>query len=352
MENDDNDLKDHSLPLLIKQSTDDRDDNAKPNLFDGSAKATLESLKGKLIHRDTELDVHAPNDEDYLMSDATSELTSQTYERQTVSGEDVMPYTNLSSSSGPCSSRLPSIREMDTIGHYHVIVECLSPEVDNEVLAMAFSAFGTMSDARVMCDNNSGKSHGYGFLAFADKTDAEQAIATMNGKRLCSWKIRVNWANQNTRPIPCPTTASFVTSSSASTSSSFEYSRLPHFSFPWFVEPRNSRLSIDGGFLEGVGAPDYRPDSATSGRTDSLEGFPGTVLSDPEDSTLFPDTLPYRKTVGSAATRKFSGKRRKNPTGFSCLQRDQSFTTKTNFSSKLSSADAVTHELNNIIQTI
>ena len=76
MENDDNDLKDHSLPLLIKQSTDDRDDNAKPNLFDGSAKANLESLKGKLIHRDTQLDVHAPsNDEDYLMSDATSELT-------------------------------------------------------------------------------------------------------------------------------------------------------------------------------------------------------------------------------------------------------------------------------------
>ena len=119
------------------------------------------------------------------------------------------PPSSLSSSNGPGSSRLPLIREIgDTTGHYHVIVECLSPEVDNEVLAMAFSAFGTMSDARVMCDNISGTSHGYGFLAFVDKTDAEQAIATMNGKRLGSREIRVNWAIQATERIPC-TTASF-----------------------------------------------------------------------------------------------------------------------------------------------
>ena len=41
-----------------------------------------------------------------------------------------------------------------------------------------------------------GKSRGYGFLAFRDKTDAEQAIATMNGEWLGSRAIRVNWANQ------------------------------------------------------------------------------------------------------------------------------------------------------------
>jgi hypothetical protein len=33
---------------------------------------------------------------------------------------------------------------------------------------------------------------------FRDKTDAEQAIATMNGKWLGSRAIRVNWANQKT----------------------------------------------------------------------------------------------------------------------------------------------------------
>ena len=84
----------------------------------------------------------------------------------------------------------------DTTNHCHVFVGDLSPEVTDEVLSKAFSAFGTLSDARVMWDMNSGKSRGYGFLAFRDKTDAEQAIATMNGEWLGSRAIRVNWANQ------------------------------------------------------------------------------------------------------------------------------------------------------------
>lgn len=92
----------------------------------------------------------------------------------------------------------------DTTGHYHVFVGDLSPEVNDEVLAKAFNAFGTMSDARVMWDMNSGKSRGYGFLAFRDKTDAEQAIATMNGEWLGSRAIRVNWANQKTQGAPAP----------------------------------------------------------------------------------------------------------------------------------------------------
>ncbi|CEL58230.1 Nucleolysin TIAR OS=Homo sapiens GN=TIAL1 PE=1 SV=1 [Rhizoctonia solani AG-1 IB] len=87
----------------------------------------------------------------------------------------------------------------DTSNHYHVFVGDLSPEVNDEVLAKAFAAFGSLSDARVMWDMNSGKSRGYGFLAFRDKTDAEQAIATMNGEWLGSRAIRVNWANQKTQ---------------------------------------------------------------------------------------------------------------------------------------------------------
>ncbi|KAI0348707.1 RNA-binding domain-containing protein [Trametopsis cervina] len=92
----------------------------------------------------------------------------------------------------------------DTSNHYHVFVGDLSPEVNDEVLGKAFSAFGTLSDARVMWDMNSGKSRGYGFLAFRDKTDAEQAIATMNGEWLGSRAIRVNWANQKTQGAPAP----------------------------------------------------------------------------------------------------------------------------------------------------
>lgn len=46
---------------------------------------------------------------------------------------------------------------------------------------------------------NTGKSRGYGFLSFRDKSDAESAISTMNGEWLGSRAIRVNWANQKTQ---------------------------------------------------------------------------------------------------------------------------------------------------------
>ncbi|CAM0138441.1 E3 ubiquitin-protein ligase pub1 [Umbelopsis sp. WA50703] len=84
----------------------------------------------------------------------------------------------------------------DTSNHFHIFVGDLSPEVDDTILTKAFSAFGTMSDARVMWDQNTGKSRGFGFVSFREKADAEQAISTMNGEWLGSRAIRCNWANQ------------------------------------------------------------------------------------------------------------------------------------------------------------
>ncbi|KAJ3209278.1 hypothetical protein HDU67_006293 [Dinochytrium kinnereticum] len=87
----------------------------------------------------------------------------------------------------------------DFTTHFHIFVGDLSPEVNDQVLAKAFSVFGSMSDARVMWDQNTGKSRGYGFVAFREKSDAEQAINTMNSEWLGSRPIRVNWANQKTQ---------------------------------------------------------------------------------------------------------------------------------------------------------
>ncbi|KNE72514.1 hypothetical protein AMAG_16557 [Allomyces macrogynus ATCC 38327] len=93
----------------------------------------------------------------------------------------------------------------DTTNHFHVFVGDLSSDVTDQVLNKAFSAFGSLSDARVMWDNNTGKSRGYGFLSFREKHDAERAIASMNGEWLGTRAIRVNWANQksqNQAPMP------------------------------------------------------------------------------------------------------------------------------------------------------
>ncbi|RXK42171.1 nucleolysin TIA-1/TIAR [Tremella mesenterica] len=104
----------------------------------------------------------------------------------------------------------------DTQHHHHVFVGDLSPEVNDDVLAKAFGAFGSMSEARVMWDMNSGKSRGYGFLSFRKREDAEQAINTMNGEWLGSRAIRVNWANQKTQTGSSGGMASMGTNRSAS----------------------------------------------------------------------------------------------------------------------------------------
>ncbi|KXN65578.1 hypothetical protein CONCODRAFT_62130 [Conidiobolus coronatus NRRL 28638] len=84
----------------------------------------------------------------------------------------------------------------DTSSHFHIFIGDLSSEVNDALLNKAFSPFGTMSDARVMWDPNTGKSRGYGFVAYRNKSDAELAISSMNGQWLGNRSIRVNWANQ------------------------------------------------------------------------------------------------------------------------------------------------------------
>ncbi|RKP38505.1 hypothetical protein BJ085DRAFT_5609, partial [Dimargaris cristalligena] len=88
-----------------------------------------------------------------------------------------------------------SFRE-DTSNHHHIFVGDLGPEVNDQILQKAFGVFGSMSDARVMWDAQSGKTRGFGFVAYREKTDAEQAINTMNGEWIGTRAIRVNWANQ------------------------------------------------------------------------------------------------------------------------------------------------------------
>ncbi|OJJ49824.1 hypothetical protein ASPZODRAFT_58875 [Penicilliopsis zonata CBS 506.65] len=88
----------------------------------------------------------------------------------------------------------------DTSGHFHIFVGDLSNEVNDEVLLQAFSAFGSVSEARVMWDMKTGRSRGYGFVAFRDRGDAEKALSSMDGEWLGSRAIRCNWANQKGQP--------------------------------------------------------------------------------------------------------------------------------------------------------
>ncbi|KAI3512486.1 hypothetical protein L1887_19802 [Cichorium endivia] len=84
----------------------------------------------------------------------------------------------------------------DTSGHYNIFVGDLSPEVTDAMLYACFSAYTSCSDARVMWDQKTGRSRGFGFVSFRDQQDAQSAINELTGKWLGSRQIRCNWATK------------------------------------------------------------------------------------------------------------------------------------------------------------
>ncbi|KAF3078258.1 hypothetical protein TWF569_008138 [Orbilia oligospora] len=51
-----------------------------------------------------------------------------------------------------------------------------------------------------MWDMKTGRSRGYGFVAYRERSDAEKALSSMDGEWLGSRAIRCNWANQKGQP--------------------------------------------------------------------------------------------------------------------------------------------------------
>ncbi|CAM0906746.1 unnamed protein product [Alopecurus aequalis] len=85
----------------------------------------------------------------------------------------------------------------DTTDHFNIFVGDLSPEVTDSALFAFFSGYSSScSDARVMWDQTTGRSRGYGFVSFRNQQDAQSAINDLNGQWLGNRQIRCNWATK------------------------------------------------------------------------------------------------------------------------------------------------------------
>ena len=72
----------------------------------------------------------------------------------------------------------------------------LSWDTTSQSLQEAFETFGSVTDAVVISDRDTGRSRGFGFVTFANDEDAENAIKDMDGKELDGRNIRVNEAQE------------------------------------------------------------------------------------------------------------------------------------------------------------
>lgn len=64
----------------------------------------------------------------------------------------------------------------------------------DEELRQLFAEFGTVASARVIMDNQTGRSRGFGFVEFDDPAQAQAAIAAMNGREVGGRALAVNEA--------------------------------------------------------------------------------------------------------------------------------------------------------------
>jgi RNA recognition motif-containing protein len=76
----------------------------------------------------------------------------------------------------------------------NIYVGNLSHEATEENLKEAFEAFGEVNSVKVIKDNYTGKSKGFGFVEMPAKTEAQSAIEGLNGKDLKGRTLKVNEA--------------------------------------------------------------------------------------------------------------------------------------------------------------
>ncbi|MCA8961089.1 MAG: RNA-binding protein [Planctomycetes bacterium] len=70
----------------------------------------------------------------------------------------------------------------------------LNYRVDSEALAECFRAHGTVQDAHVVMDRETGQSKGFGFVEMSSAAEAQAAIEALDGKELEGRSMRVNEA--------------------------------------------------------------------------------------------------------------------------------------------------------------
>ena len=80
----------------------------------------------------------------------------------------------------------------------NIYVGNLSYEVTEEDLQKAFEGFGQIESVKIIKDNSSGRSKGFGFVEMSNNADAQSAIDGLNDKEIKGRALKVNMARPRT----------------------------------------------------------------------------------------------------------------------------------------------------------
>jgi RNA recognition motif-containing protein len=70
---------------------------------------------------------------------------------------------------------------------------------NDDSLSKAFKEYGAVEEAKVVCERDSGRSRGFGFVTFETEEGAMAAQKGMNGQEMDGRQLRVDFANDKSR---------------------------------------------------------------------------------------------------------------------------------------------------------
>lgn len=80
-----------------------------------------------------------------------------------------------------------------------LFVGSLSWNTDDHGLRAAFERFGSVTEAKVISDRDTGRSRGFGFVTFSSPQEAQAALQEMNGAELDGRTLNVDIAQERGR---------------------------------------------------------------------------------------------------------------------------------------------------------
>ncbi len=76
----------------------------------------------------------------------------------------------------------------------NIYVGNLSYKMGDEDLGKLFSTYGTVSEAKIVFDRETGRSKGFGFVEMPNQAEGDEAIKQLDGKEVDGRNIKVNVA--------------------------------------------------------------------------------------------------------------------------------------------------------------
>ncbi len=70
---------------------------------------------------------------------------------------------------------------------------------NDDSLSKAFEEYGTIEEAKVITERDSGRSRGFGFVTFGSEEDAKTAQKAMDGQEMDGRSLKVDFANDRQR---------------------------------------------------------------------------------------------------------------------------------------------------------